>query len=148
MATFIICHIAQKVKHSALMEIYYQLINISLILTYNSFNHCNCYKFSGCRMKPLHRRLRGERNYCYICQLKVNYNIDKIYKIARISDIYNAYVLLKDDLQQFLDENSDMKNSGFIIITLWEKENFDTVYDKYLKGFIKRGYYKVVLSNP
>ena len=101
MATFIICHTAQKVEHLALMEIYYQLINTSIILRYNSFNHCNCYKFSGCRMKPLRRRLRGERNYCYICQLKVNYNIDKIYKIARISNIYNAYVLLKDDLQQF-----------------------------------------------
>ena len=104
MATFIICHTAQKLKHLALMEIYYQLINTSLILTYNSFNHYNCYKFNGCRMKPLHRRLCGERNYCYICQLIVNYNIDKIYKIVRISDVYNAYVLLKDDLQQCLDQ--------------------------------------------
>ena len=146
MATFIICHTAQKLKHLALMEIYYQLINTSLILTYNSFNHCNCYKFSGCRMKPLHRRLRGERNYCYICQLKVNYNIDKIYKIVRIFDIYNAYVLLKDDLQQCLDQGYE--KFWFYNYHILGKRKFDTVYDKYLKGFIKRGYYKVVLSNP
>ena len=146
MATFIICHAAQKLKHLALMEIYYQLINTSLILTYNSFNHCNCYKFSGCRMKPLHRRLHRERNCCYICQLQVNYNIDKIYKIARISGIYNAYVLLKDDLQQCLDQGYE--KFWFYNYHILGKRKFDTVYDKYLKGFIKRGYYKVVLSNP
>ena len=56
MATFVICSTAQKLKHLALMEIYYQLINTSLVLTYTGFNHCKCYQFSGCRMKPLHRR--------------------------------------------------------------------------------------------
>ena len=144
--TFIICHTAQKLKHLALMEIYYQLINTSLILTYNSFNHCNCYKFSGCRMKSLHRGLGGKRNYCYICQLKVNYNTYKIYKIVRLSDIYNAYVLLKDDLQQCLDQGYE--KFWFYNYNTLGKRKFDTVYDKYLKGFIKRGYYKVVLSNP
>ena len=96
-------------------------------------------------MKPLRRRLRGERNYCYICQLKVNYNIDKIYKIVRISGIYNAYVLLKDDLQQCLDQGYE--KFWFYNYSTLGKRKFDTVYDKYLKDFITRGYYKVVLSN-
>ena len=28
------------------------------------------------------------------------------------------------------------------------KGKFNTVYNKYLEGLIKRGYYKVVLANP
>ena len=90
MVTFVICHTAQKLKHLVLMEIYYQLINTSLILTYNRFNHSKCYQFSGCHMNPLHRRLSGERNYCFICQLRINYNIDKIYKIVRILNVINT----------------------------------------------------------
>ena len=104
MATFVICHSAQKLKHLALMEIYYQLINTSLILTYNSFNHCNCYKFSRCRIKPFRRRLHEERNYCYICQLKINFDRDKIYKINKISDVFNTYILPNDELQQCLHQ--------------------------------------------
>ena len=58
MTTFVIFNTAQKLKDLALMEIYYQLINTSLILTYTGFNQC--YQFSGCHMKPLYRRLSGE----------------------------------------------------------------------------------------
>ena len=90
--------------------------------------------------------MRGEQNYCYICQLKVNYNIDKIYKIVRISGIYNAYVLLKDDLQQCLDQGYE--KFWFCNYNTLGKRKSDTVYDTYLKGLIKRGYYKVVRSNP
>ena len=39
-----------------------------------------------------------------------------------------------------------MKHSGFMITTHLEKENL-IVCNKYSKGFIKRGYYKVVLAN-
>ena len=86
MATFVICNTAQKLKHLGLIEIYYQLINTSLSLTYTGFNHCQYYQFNRCRMKPLHKKLSGERN-CFICQLRINYNIDKIYKIVRIPNI-------------------------------------------------------------
>ena len=143
MATSVIFNTAQKLKDLALMEIYYQLINTSLILTYTGFNQC--YQFSGCHMKPLYRRLSGEWNYCFICQLRINYNIDKIYKIVRIPNIINTYILLREDLQQCL--NQGYEKFWFYDYNTLGKRKFNTVYNKYLKGFIKRGYYKVVLAN-
>ena len=145
MATSVISNTAQKLKHLALMEIYYLLINTSLILTYTGFNHCKCYQFSGCRMEPLHRRLTGERNYCFICQLRINYNIDKIYKIVRIPNIINTYILLREDLQQCL--NQGYEKFWFYDYNTLGKRKFNTVYNKYLKCFVKRGYHKVVLAN-
>ena len=144
MATSVIFNTAQKLNNLALMEIYYQLINTSLILTYTGFNQC-C-QFSGCHMKPLYRRLSGEWNYCFICQLRINYNIDKIYKIVRIPNIINTYILLREDLQQCL--NQGYEKFWFYDYNTLGKRKFNTVYNKYLKGFIKRGYYKVVLANP
>ena len=88
--TFIICKTPLKLKYLSLKEIYYQLINTSLIFTYNSFKYCECYKFSGCRLKPTHRRLSRERNYYFICQMRIMYNIDKIYKLQKISTIINT----------------------------------------------------------
>ena len=44
----IICRTAPKLKHTAVPEIYYQLLNTSLIFTYNSWNKCSCHKFQGC----------------------------------------------------------------------------------------------------
>ena len=41
--TFVICKTARKLKHMALEEIHYQLINTSLILTYRSWKYCDCY---------------------------------------------------------------------------------------------------------
>ena len=95
---------AKKLKHLALTEIHYQLINTLLILTYSTFNHCRCYEFSGCRLKPQYRRLSGERNYCLTCQLRIIYSIDNIYKIKKIPVIYNTYIELRNDLQQCLDQ--------------------------------------------
>ena len=50
---FIICRTAPKLKHTALQEIYYLLLNTSLIFTYSSWNKCNCHEFPGCRLKPM-----------------------------------------------------------------------------------------------
>ena len=143
MATSVIFNTAQKLKDLALMEIYYQLINTSLILTYTGFNQC--YQFSGCRMKPLYRRLSGEWNYCFICQLRINYNIDKIYKIVRIPNIINTYILLKEENACL---NQGYEKFWFYDYNTLGKRKFNTVDSKCLKGFIKRGYYKVVLANP
>ena len=65
-ATFIICRTASKLKHVSLQQIYYQLINMCLIFSYASWNKCSCYKFSGCPLKPLHLKLSGERNFCFV----------------------------------------------------------------------------------
>ena len=54
-------------------------------------------------MKPLTSWLEGERNYCFICRMKIDYNIDKIYKITRTIDIINVYRRLMEDLQICID---------------------------------------------
>ena len=54
-------------------------------------------------MKPLTSWLDGERNYCFVCGMKIDYNIYKIYKITRIIDIINVYRKLMEDLQLCID---------------------------------------------
>ena len=137
---------AKKLKHLALKEIHYQLINTSLILTCTTFNHCRCYEFSGCRLKPRYRRLSGERIYCLTCQLRIIYNIDKIYKIKKIPVIFNTYIELRNDLQQCLDQG--YKKFWFYNYKTLGKRRFYTVYNKHFKGFFKKGYYKVISANP
>ena len=53
-------------------------------------------------MKSLTSWLDGERN-CFICRMKIDYNIYKIYKITRIIDIVNVYRKLMEDLQLCID---------------------------------------------
>ena len=106
MTTFVICHAANKLKHIAFRETYYQLINTCLIISSVGWRYCNCYEFSGCRQRPTHRNLSGELNYCLSCQLRKTYSFDKIYKINKIQDVFNTYKNLKEGFQNFL-------NSGF-----------------------------------
>ena len=84
---FIICKTVPKLKHVALWEIYYQVLNTSLIFMYNCWNKCCCHEFQGCRLKPLHQRLNGLRNYCFVCRVRTTYNIDKTCKLKRIAEI-------------------------------------------------------------
>ena len=79
--TFVICWAASKLKHLALRIVHYQLVNTSLIFLYASWNKCVCDKFSSCRIKPRHRRLTAERNYCFTCRTRITFNIDKIYNL-------------------------------------------------------------------
>ena len=43
-------------------------------------------------MKPLASWLNGKRNYCFVCRVRVAYNINKIYKITEITEIINTHV--------------------------------------------------------
>ena len=101
MATFVICRTSNKLKHIALREIHYQLINTCLIISSVGWRYCNCYEFSGCRQRPMHRNLSGERNYCLFCQIRTTYSLDKIYKMKKIQEVFNVYKHLKKDLQNF-----------------------------------------------
>ena len=44
-----------------------------------------------------------DRNYCYICQIKKTFNLDKMYKLVKIQEVFNTFLELKKDLQIFLD---------------------------------------------
>ena len=66
-----------KLKHLALPSVYYRLLSTSYIFTYNSYLYCGCYQFPGCRTKPINGMI-ADRNYCYVCHVKVTYNEEKI----------------------------------------------------------------------
>ena len=142
---FIICRTVPKLKHAALREIYYQLLNTSLIFTYNSWNKCCCHKFQGCQLKPLHQRLNGERNYCFVCQVRTTYNIDKIYKLKRITEIFSTYCQMKEDLQLCIDFGHD--NFWLYHYKTNGKRKFGETYWWCLKNFINSGYYDVCYYN-
>ena len=43
----------RKLKHLTLSQIFYQRLNTSYILTYNSFLYFRCDTFQGCCSKPV-----------------------------------------------------------------------------------------------
>ena len=75
---FVTSNTPNKLKLMALCQICDELINTCLIFTYNSSKYCSCNRFQGCQIKPLTSWLDGKRNFCFVCQIKVIYNIDKI----------------------------------------------------------------------
>ena len=142
---FIIYRTAPKLIHTALREIYFQLLITSLIFTCNSWNKCCCHEFQGCRLKPLHQRLSGKGNYCFICRVRTTYNIDKIYKLKRITEIFNTYRQMKEDLQLCIDFGCD--NFWLYDYKTNGKRKFGETYGGCLKNFINNGYYDVCYYN-
>lgn len=65
-------NITKNLKHIALKEIHYQLINTCLIISSQGWCYCICWRYLGCRNRTSHSNLMGERNYCKICQIKKN----------------------------------------------------------------------------
>ena len=126
-----LCRTAPKLKHTALKKIYYQFINASLIFMYNSWNNCSCDQFQGCRIKTLCQRLDGEQDYCYACRVKVAYNADKIYKLKKITEIYNNHCEIKKDLQLCIDFGC--KNFWWYHYKTTGKGKWCRTYWRYLK---------------
>ena len=114
-----------------------------------SWKECCCYKFHGCRLKPIHRTLSGERNYCFICQVRITYHMDKTYKLDKITDVVNTYLELKADLQFCLDDGC----RNFWLYDYSQKfyhgkRKFNKTYNRYLKNYIKESYYNLCYYNP
>ena len=101
--TFVICRTASKLKHLVLRVVHYQLVNTSLICMNANWNDCECDKFSGCRVKPRHRRLTAERNYYFFCRTRITFHIDRIYRINKIKNIINTFLELKEHIELCID---------------------------------------------
>ena len=142
---FIMCRTVPKLKHTALREICYQLLNTSLIFTYSSWNKCSCHEFQSCRLKPLYRRLNSERNYCFVCRVRTTYNIDKIYKLKGITEIFNTYRQMKEDLQLCI--NFSCNNFWLYHYKTNGKRKLGETYWRCLKNFINNNYYDVCYYN-
>ena len=87
----------RKLKHLTLSQIFYQLLNTSYILTYNSFLYCRCDTFQGCRSKPVNGMI-ADQNYCYVCRIKVTYDEEKIENLKKITSVCNLFIELKRDI--------------------------------------------------
>ena len=128
----------------ALYQIYDELINTSLIFTYNAYNNCCCDQFQGCRVKPLTSWLDSQRNYCFVCQVKVTYNINKIYKLKRIDEIINTYLQIKEDLQLCIDFGCE---NFWLYRFQIKKKKFSKIYLQYLRKFKIDGYYNICVCD-
>lgn len=97
-----IIYILKKLKHIALEEIHYQLINTCLVISSQHWRYSTCYLYLGCREQPSHINLLGEKCLCIICQIKKTYNMGYLYNLKRIEKVWKLYIALKKDLQEFL----------------------------------------------
>ena len=81
----------RKLKHLALKSVYYRLLNTSYIFTYNIVLQCRCNEFQGCRTKPVNG-LIADRNYCYVCRVKVTYDEEKTKSFKKIAFVCNNFL--------------------------------------------------------
>ena len=87
----------RKLKYKAAKDIFYNVLNICYNFTYNSWYYCSCRKFYGCPLE------NGEESYCFICQIRIGYDIQEIEKIKNLSTIINVYDSLKKDIKKYID---------------------------------------------
>ena len=81
----------RKLKHLALKSVYYRLLNTSYIFTNNSVLYFRCDEFQGCRTKPVNG-LIADRNYCYVCRVKVTYDEEKTKSFKKIAFVCNNFL--------------------------------------------------------
>ena len=89
----LIIYMPKKLKHIALKEVHYQLVNTCLIISSVGWRYCNCWRYDGCRARPTHVNLFGERNYCIICQIKKTFNLDKTYNLKKIKTYLTIFLV-------------------------------------------------------
>ena len=99
----------RKLKHLALKSVYYRLLNTSYIFTYNSVLYCRCNEFQGCSTKPVNG-LIADRNYCYVCHVKVTYDEEKIKSLKKIAFVCNNFLEIKEDIELCIDFDPSCKD--------------------------------------
>ena len=147
----LVVYMPKKLRHIALKEVHYQLVNTCLIISSVGWRYCNCWRYSGCRARPIHTNLSGERNYCIMCQIKKKFNLDKIYNIAKIQDVFNTFLELKKELQVFLNNGY----SNFWLYHYSQQFYHNRLGSKrrkqknmYLKNYMKQNYCNICYLDP
>ena len=140
-AVLIVC-MPKKLKHIALKEVHYQLMNTCLIISSVG------WRYNGCRARPTHINLFGERNYCIICQIKKTFNLDKIYNLDKIHKVFNNFLRLKKELQIFLNNSY----SNFWLYHYSQQYKLGSKRRKhnnmYLRNYIEQNYYNICYLDP
>ena len=120
----------KKLKHLALKEIHYQLLNTCIIINHEGYCFCDCWKYNGCRQRPSFNNLIGKKSYCSLCQIHETYTIDRLYHLKSIQQTWKLYIELKEDLQEF------KRRTRFH--NFWFKHYSDTFKNRYNRGRVKR----------
>ena len=138
----------KKLKHIALEEIHYQLLNICLIISSIGWRYCQCHRYEGCRQRPSHHNLLGERNYCCICQIKKTYNMDYLYNLTNIQETWENYIGLKKDLQHFLVTSRYQNFWHYHYSLRFCSKKVKSKKDMLLKNYIKQSYIQICILDP
>ena len=135
----------RKLKHLALKSIYYQLLNTSCIFTYNRWKYCSCYQFQGCWLQPMCSILLGERNYCCVCRVGVNYDAERIESIIKIADVTYNFHEIKKCIQVCIDFDPECNKFWMYHYQKSRKTRLRHSYWRYLKNYIDD--YKICWNN-
>ena len=122
-----------KLKHIALKEIHYRLLNIVLNINMDVKDYCVCWAFSGCRQKPTFQNLTGIRNYCYICQMRHNYQPNRVERLRTIQETWQLYLKLMEDLAKWKSSNTN-----FTLYPIFWNKNYTDRYKEYGSHLVKK----------
>ena len=80
----------------------------------------------------------------YLLQVKVTYNIDKIYILKRIDKIINAYLQIKEHLQLCIEFGSE---NFWLYRFQIKRKKFSKTYLQYLRKFTIDGCYNICVRD-
>ena len=122
-----------KLKHIALKEIHYQLLNTVLIIHTEAKDYCCCWAFSGCRQKPHFHNLAGVRNYCYICQLIHDYKPNRFERLRSIQETWQLYLKIMEDLERWTSTSVN-----FTLYPIFWNKNYTDKFKEYRSHLVKK----------
>ena len=123
----------KKLKHIALKEIHYQLLNTVLIIQKDVKEYCVCWAFQGCRQRPTFQNLAGLRNYCYICQLHEDYKPSRVERLRTIQETWQLYLKLNKDLEKW-----KLSNTNFTLYPIFWNKSYTDMYKEYGSHLVKK----------
>ena len=122
-----------KLKHIALKEIHYQLLNTVLIIHTEAKDYCCCWAFSGYRQKPHFHNLAGVRNYCYICQLIHDYKPNRVERLRSIQETWQLYLKIMEDLERWKSTSVN-----FTLYPIFWNKNYTDKFKEYRSHLVKK----------
>ena len=95
-----------------------------------------------------HNDFLGTRNYCKICQIKIIYNMDRLYNLKSIQQTWKLYVELKKDLQEFKIVTSHRSFWFKHYSRQFTAKYAGSVTKMHLKNYIEQSYIYLCFLNP
>lgn len=123
----------KKLKHIALKEIHYQILNTVLIIRRDAKDYCVCWAFQGCRQRPTFQNLAGLRNYCYICQLHQDYTPSRVERLRTIQETWQLYLKLNKDIEKW-----KFSNTNFTLYPIFWNKSYTEMYKEYGSHLVKK----------